>query len=93
MSRRKKLYIEFRLHYDPQANQDIIHEIGQVLQERIHDLVEGEFDEESSGPIPAIKDVTYEVVSEWSAEDDSEVDSVVAVMRDREWKVKESDGN
>jgi len=93
MSRRKKLYIEFRLHYDPQANQDIIDEIGQVLQERIHDLVEGEFGEESSGPIPAIKDVTYEVVSEWSAEDDSEVDSVVAVMRDREWKVKESDGN
>lgn len=55
------LFIEFRVHFDPRTNQDLLHELAEKAQEEIYNLFEGRI-EETSGPLPAPHDVTYQVI-------------------------------
>ncbi len=57
----KKLYAEFRVYFSPDTNQELLREVCNSAQERIYDLFDG-IDDETSGPLPAPLDVTYEIV-------------------------------
>ena len=57
----QKLYLEFRVSFNPATNQELLMAIGEAVKDRIHELFEAGEDEM---PIPSIKDVTYEVVTE-----------------------------
>lgn len=64
----RKLYIEFRVHFDPQANQTAIEEVAEVAQGKIYNMFTfgsdlGEVD------LPAPLEVTYEVVREIRCEE------------------------
>lgn len=59
----RKLYIEYRVYFDPRTNQDLLKEIADAGQERVYDLFEGRVDE-TTGPLPSPHDVTYEIVME-----------------------------
>lgn len=59
--KQRKLYIEFRVNFHPDTNQELLHHIAKVAQEEIYDLFEGRVDE-TSGPMPSPLDVTFEVV-------------------------------
>ncbi len=58
-----KLYIEYRVHFDPQTNQELLKEVAELAQEKIYDL----FADEDS-PIPSVHDVTFEIVMEVTKE-------------------------
>jgi hypothetical protein len=55
----KKLYIEYRLYFSPQANQDALHEMAEAFQENIYDVWNNAYDH---GSALDVNDITYEVV-------------------------------
>jgi hypothetical protein len=57
----RKLYVEYRIYFDPTTNQDILHECAEVVQQRLHDVFNGTC-EDGDDLVPS--DVTYEVVME-----------------------------
>ena len=58
-----KLYVEFRVSFAANTNQELLREICLVAQEEIYNLFEGRIDE-TSGPLPSPHDVTFEIVME-----------------------------
>ena len=60
--RERKLYIEYRVHFNPNTNQDLLREMATVVQERLHDMFLGSSDVEFEQPMPC--DVTFEIVME-----------------------------
>lgn len=59
----KKLYIEYRVYFNPNTNQELLHTIAELGQDEIFYLFDGEIDGENA---PHPHDVTYEVVMEVS---------------------------
>lgn len=58
----RKLYIEYRVYFDPRTNQDNLHEVGAVLKDRLQDMFEDMVGGDT--PITSPEDVSYEVVME-----------------------------
>lgn len=58
-----KLYIEYRVYFDPKTNQDLLKKVAEQGQKDIYNLFDGVY-EESSGPLPSPHDITYEIVME-----------------------------
>jgi hypothetical protein len=56
----RKLYMEFRLYVNPDANQETLHEMAKEFQEGIHDMWNF-----GDSPIK-VNDITYEIVMEIS---------------------------
>ena len=56
-----KLYIEYRLHFPINANQDTLHELAERFQEHIYDIWNNDAEH---GAALDVTDVTYEVVME-----------------------------
>lgn len=56
-----KLYVEYRVYFDPKTNQDLLRVCAESAQEQIYDIFELD---ESSGPTPAPNDVTFEIKME-----------------------------
>ena len=61
-----KLYIEYRVYFATNTNQDLLHELAVRGQEMVYDMHEGHIDE-NSGPLPSPHEVTYEVIMEIAA--------------------------
>ena len=62
----KKLYIEYRVYFNPDTNQELLTEIAEIAQDEIYTLFENAAIDES--PMPSPHDVTYEIVMEVSKE-------------------------
>lgn len=60
-STKAKLYVEFRVYFDPKTNQDMLRAVAEAAQERIFDLFEIPEDEQ---PLPSPLDVTFEITME-----------------------------
>jgi hypothetical protein len=56
----KKLYIEYRVYFDPNTNQDMLHEVAEAAQETIYTLFDDLKETQDGAPSP--HEVTYEVV-------------------------------
>jgi uncharacterized protein (DUF1778 family) len=58
----RKLYVEYRVYFDPMTDQDLLHEQAKVVQDKLHDvwIGLGETALEDIEPV----DVTYECVME-----------------------------
>lgn len=54
-----KLYIEFRLHFNPNANQETLRELAAQFQEHIYDIWNNDAEH---GASLDVNDVTYELV-------------------------------
>ena len=59
----RRLYVEFRVYFDPRTNQELLTILADKAKDYIYDLFDG-IDEETSGPLPSPHDVTYELVME-----------------------------
>ena len=57
----RRLYVEFRVYFDPSTNQTLLDEMAQVAQERIYDMFEGITNDHTSGPLPTPLNVTYQL--------------------------------
>lgn len=57
----RKLYIEYRLHFNPNANQETLKEMANIFQEHIYD--EWNNDNGHSAVLD-VNDVTFEIVME-----------------------------
>jgi hypothetical protein len=57
----KKLYVEYRLHFNPNANQDTLNELAEAFQEHIYDIWNNDAEH---GAALDVNDVTYEIVME-----------------------------
>jgi len=55
----KKLYIEYRVYFDPSTNQELLSEVAEAVKDKLYDM----FDDEDT-PVPSLHDVTYELVME-----------------------------
>ncbi len=60
MTVERRLYVEYRLYFNPDANQEIIHELAEQFQEHIYD----EWTNTMHAQTLDVKDVTYEIVVE-----------------------------
>jgi hypothetical protein len=56
----KKLYVEYRLYVNPDANQETLKELATEFQEYIHDS----WNDESHPQVFDVTDVTFELVVE-----------------------------
>ena len=59
----KKLYIEYRVYFNPSTNQELLAEIADKGQEEIYNLFDTNCDMDGNS-FPAPHDVTYELVVE-----------------------------
>jgi hypothetical protein len=57
----QKLYIEYRLYFNPQANQDTLRELAEQFQEHIYDVWNNDAEH---GASLDTHDVTFELVME-----------------------------
>lgn len=55
----RKLYVEYRLYFDPIMNQELLRELATQFQEHIHDEWNDNPEEKCQ-----VQDVTYEIVME-----------------------------
>ena len=58
-----KLYVEFRVYFHPNTNQELLSEVAEIAQEKIYNLFEGE-SIDTDGAMPSPHEVTYELVRE-----------------------------
>jgi hypothetical protein len=66
MTTERKLYIEYRVYFNPTTNQELLKEVAERAQEEIYTLFDGAHIDYDSMPSP--NDVTYEIVMEISCE-------------------------
>jgi hypothetical protein len=57
----RRLYVEFRVYFQPNTNQELLKEMAEAAQERVFEMFNG-IDDDTSGPLPSPHDVTYEIV-------------------------------
>ena len=63
-----RLYVEYRVYFSPDTNQEMLHTIAEMAQEAIYTLFDEAKDTQEGAPSP--HDVTYEVIMSISPKDE-----------------------
>jgi hypothetical protein len=59
----KRLFVEFRVEFDPSTNQELLNEVAEALRDRMWDILDGcELCDDEVQPTPSAKDITFELV-------------------------------
>jgi hypothetical protein len=66
MTAERKLYIEYRVYFNPTTNQELLKEVAERAQEEIYKLFNDELWSVDYSSMPPPHDITYEIVMEIS---------------------------